>query len=369
VIPTGIDHGTVTVMIAKKGYEITTLRGERGYSDGRHPDEVFFVRDIQADLARRDFTVNAIAYDLSRGELVDPFGGREDLRRRVLRAVGDPEMRFTEDGLRVMRCARFCSTLELEVDEETRRAMRSALTSLEKVAVERIRDEWFKALASRRPSRALHLMRSEGVLESIAPELLSLRECSPDAFEAVCHKLDRAAHDPLRRLALLCCLGMPEAHLASQAADLGRRLKLSSQQRKRLEKLTAVCRPPALPRAKSTTESAESTSEALIDFRRWLCAVGRDDLEDVLTLLSELGEESRRPGEIRRVAQQELANRLPLSVKELAVSGSDLMQALGRAPGPWVGSVLSQLLERALRDPSINRRDRLLALAAEADES
>ena len=116
VIPTGIQHGTVTVMVDRRPHEVTTLRGEGAYTDGRRPDSVEFTSDISRDLARRDFTINAIAVDPTDGQVIDPFGGRDDLSRRLLRAVGDPRARFGEDGLRVLRAARFTATLEVELD-------------------------------------------------------------------------------------------------------------------------------------------------------------------------------------------------------------------------------------------------------------
>jgi tRNA nucleotidyltransferase (CCA-adding enzyme) len=139
-IPTGIEHGTVTVVAAGRHYEVTTLRGEGTYSDGRRPDWVEFVDDITADLARRDFTVNAIAIDSLDGKLIDPFDGRGDLARGVLRAVGDPKQRFAEDGLRVLRAARFVATLELALDPPTEAAIASTLDTYRKVAQDRVRD-------------------------------------------------------------------------------------------------------------------------------------------------------------------------------------------------------------------------------------
>jgi len=123
VIPTGIQHGTVTVLMKRAGYEVTTLRGETEYSDGRRPDSVYFVDDIKDDLARRDFTINAIAYDPLEDRLIDPFDGVRDLRARVLRAVGDPALRFGEDGLRVLRAARFVATLEVSLEAKTESAI------------------------------------------------------------------------------------------------------------------------------------------------------------------------------------------------------------------------------------------------------
>ena len=136
VIPTGIQHGTVTVMLGRSGYEVTTLRGEGAYSDGRHPDSVTFVGDLVEDLARRDFTINAIALDPRTGEVTDPFQGQDDLRARSLRAVGEPERRFSEDGLRLMRAARFSAVLGFEIEPATFAAMSATVQTLEKVSQE-----------------------------------------------------------------------------------------------------------------------------------------------------------------------------------------------------------------------------------------
>lgn len=172
VIPTGIEHGTVTVLLRGVPYELTTLRGEGAYSDGRRPDEVFFVKDIDEDLARRDFTVNAIAYDPIDDRTIDPFGGLRDMEARVLRAVGDPKERFDEDGLRVLRGARFVATLEFELHEETEKAITASLRTYAKVSKERVRDEWLKTMRAKRSSRAFDVMRRTGILALTCPDLM-----------------------------------------------------------------------------------------------------------------------------------------------------------------------------------------------------
>src|SRR5262249_21364017 len=152
-IPTGIEHGTITVREGGVSYEVTTLRGEGAYTDGRRPDSVEFVDDVEQDLARRDFTVNAIAYDPIDDVLVDPFGGRADMAKKLIRAVGDPIERFTEDGLRVLRAARFVATLEMELDPATHDAIGETLDTFRKVSPERVRDEWLKTMKAKKPSR------------------------------------------------------------------------------------------------------------------------------------------------------------------------------------------------------------------------
>src|SRR5262245_55449370 len=149
-IPTGLQHGTVTLVMNGHHYEITTLRGESTYSDGRRPDAVHFVSEIEADLARRDFTINAIAVDPENGALVDPFGGRKDIEAKIIRAVGDAHQRFSEDGLRVLRAARFVATLEFELAPETYTAIEPTLDTFRKVSAERVRDEWVKTMKAKK---------------------------------------------------------------------------------------------------------------------------------------------------------------------------------------------------------------------------
>ena len=208
-IPTGIEHGTVTVVAHKRHYEVTTLRGESAYSDGRRPDAVHFVDDITADLARRDFTVNAIAVDPTDGKLIDPFDGRKDLAARVLRAVGDPLERFSEDGLRVLRAARFVATLEMELDPATEKAIEPTLSTFRKVSLERVRDEWVKTMKARAPSRAFDVMRKTGILGVTCPELLEgvgMEQNKWHAYDVWRHGmecLDACAGDPILRIAAL----------------------------------------------------------------------------------------------------------------------------------------------------------------------
>src|SRR6478735_686174 len=227
VIPTGIQHGTVTVLMGKGDqYEVTTLRGETTYTDGRRPDAVYFVDDINDDLARRDFTINAIAYDVLEDRLIDPFGGAADLARRTLRAVGVASERFAEDGLRVLRGARFAASLELEIEAETARAIEPSLASYRKVSAERIRDEWLKTMKARRPSRAFEIMKDHGILRISAPEMLESVGCEQNryhAFDVWGHAmacLDAAPAAPvLRMAALLHDVGKPRSRAFSDKTN------------------------------------------------------------------------------------------------------------------------------------------------------
>ncbi|MCA9583392.1 MAG: CCA tRNA nucleotidyltransferase, partial [Myxococcales bacterium] len=223
VVPTGIAHGTVTVLEGDSSFEVTTLRGEGAYSDGRRPDDVFFVTGIEEDLARRDFTVNAIAYDPLTGETHDPFGGLADMEARVLRAVRDPKERFREDGLRVLRAARFVAALEYDLDPETERAIGGALDVFRKVSRERVHDEWQKIMRCRRPSRAFEVMRRTGILSVTLPEMMEQVGCEQNGYHAydvwehtmVC--LDAAEPEPVVRFAaLLHDLGKPRTRQRSE---------------------------------------------------------------------------------------------------------------------------------------------------------
>ncbi len=370
VIPTGIQHGTVTVVLSKQNFEVTTLRGETTYSDGRHPDEVYFVSDLNEDLARRDFTVNAIAYDVLADRLFDPFGGIPDLEQLCLRAVGNALERFGEDGLRVLRCARFAATLQMQIAPETQAAMRPSLASYRKVSAERIRDEWLKALKAKKPSRAFEVMRDEGLLEVTAPELFALSELRVEGLDVdvLTHSLltvDALAPDPELRLAgLFHALGVTESgeprpvESSQKARDLGTRLRLSNAERERVAALVRhQTLPDVVPEGGALRRYLRDvTPELLPDVLRLLRAhatAGQSETTDELALLDAL--EARCKDEMARVP--------PLSLKELAIGGRDLIAEAGITAGPEVGRTLSALLEVVLDDPAENTRDGLLARA------
>jgi tRNA nucleotidyltransferase (CCA-adding enzyme) len=209
-IPTGLKHGTVTVPTEVGPCEVTTFRIEWGYSDARRPDRVEFVPDLEADLARRDFTVNAIAWDPLGGSEVDPFGGKADLGARVLRAVGAPVDRFRVDGLRPIRAARFAATLDFEIAPETEAALGQARAEVARVAAERLRDELTKLLTASRPSVGFDVLRKSGLLPILLPELQATvavpqnRYHAYDVYYHTIYSVDAApAEKPVVRLAAL----------------------------------------------------------------------------------------------------------------------------------------------------------------------
>lgn len=363
VIPTGIKHGTVTVMLGRHGYEVTTLRGEGGYSDGRRPDSVYYVDDIREDLARRDFTINAIAYDPLARVVEDPFDGIGDLQRRVIRAVGSPSERFGEDGLRVLRAARFVATLEFELDPTTAQAIEPSLDSFRKVSPERVRDEWVKAMKARTPSRAFSVMREHGLLDVTAPLLLDRGDAASEPpLDVALRAVDLSPQDVLVRFAaLLHNIGsagvsdQPVDQSAELAFALLSSLRFSNKERDRIVSLVRY----------HAAFDPDTRSDA--ELRRWLKRVGPELLEDLRTVMRAVarakGETPERVELLFERAFALLKLGPPLSIGQLALTGNDLRQELNLPPGPLLGRTLQALLDLVLEDPAQNERARLLALA------
>ncbi len=382
VIPTGIDHGTVTVLWKGRAYEVTTLRGEGAYSDGRRPDSVVFVGDIDQDLARRDFTVNAIAYDPVDGRVVDPFHGLVDMNAKVLRAVGDPKERFQEDGLRILRGARFVATLDFELEDATEAAFRGALDTYRKVSPERVREEWLKAMKARAPSRAFEVMRRTGILEVTYPELLEQVGCEQnqwhayDVWDHTMLVLDESEGEPVERVAaLLHDVAKPRTRARSDktgdwtfyhhervGADMADRwlrdYRFSNQERELIV---------GLVRHHLICYSSEWTDAAV---RRFIKRVGSDRVEPLLRLgeADALGkgrnvdEELALLKELRSRIDEQIEQGGALTTQDLAIDGTDVIEHLEGGPGPVVGQVLRELLEQVIEDPSLNTRDKLMPI-------
>lgn len=385
VIPTGIQHGTVTVLIDHVGYEVTTLRGETTYSDGRRPDSVYFVDDIVADLARRDFTINALAYDPLAEKLIDPFDGLGDLKAKRLAAVGDPAARFAEDGLRVLRAARFVATLEVELESRTERAIEPSLDSYRKVSAERIHDEWRKTMKARKPSRAFEIMQHHGMLAITAPELVESVGCQQNryhAYDVWGHAMSCLDHCPplpvLRMAGLLHDVGKPRSRAFSE--------KTSDYTFYEHERIGAEMADPLLERLRFSTDDRErivalvrhhlicyddSWSDAAV--RRWVQRVSPALLEDLYELnrADVLGKGKDASSELSRLAALKervarvLAGGSALSIKDLAIGGGDLQRELGLSPGPIFGIILRALLDEVIEAPEKNERGTLLARARE----
>lgn len=346
-IPTGLQHGTVTVKQGGRLYETTTFRTEGAYSDGRHPDAVCFVPDVREDLARRDFTINAMAYSAEEG-LIDPFGGRDDLAAHLVRAVGEPERRFEEDALRILRLYRFAARFGFAIDPATGAAARALGPHLDCVSAERIQEELLKLLAAPRPGSYLE----PAVLAVVLPELEP--EKQPGRFAELCSTIDRieptAENVPTRLAALLWPLGEAGARKAL------RKLKCSNAL---TDEVTALEREaPGTP-----------GSEMQLTAKRLL---GRYELPTIQRLTALCS--ARHPEQtgafaaLRAEAERLTAENACCRVSQLAVNGRDLMAA-GVRPGPGLRQVLNALLEAVITGQTPNEKDALMAAAAQFSAS
>jgi tRNA nucleotidyltransferase (CCA-adding enzyme) len=377
-VPLGIEHGTVGVLEGGKLYEVTTFRRDVE-TFGRHA-VVEFADRVEEDLARRDFTINALAWHPLSGRLLDPFGGRGDLRAGRLRTVGAPEERFAEDYLRVLRALRFAGQFGLEIEPSTWDALCAAAHHLDRLSAERVREELVKVLTQiRSASRALDLYRASGVLKHLFPELAALAGERPggaehDLWATTVLAVDAVAPSrPRLRLAvLLHAVGMPPSRTrdlrggwrytghevlgARKAEDVLIRLKTSNAERERVTRLVrhqSDLFPPDAPDA---------------GVRRWLRDIGADLVADLFRLrfaLWRAGEPAAgRPDDLLErwaMVRRVLRSRPPLSTADLAIGGQEL-KALGLRPGPRFREILEDLLERVTDDPALNRSEMLEAI-------
>ena len=372
-IPTGLQHGTVTVKQGGGLYEITTFRTEGAYTDGRHPDEVHFVPDVREDLARRDFTINAMAYNEKEG-LVDPFGGQADLQSGILRAVGVPHQRFTEDALRILRLYRFAARFGFSIDPPTAQAAQDLCAHLDCVSVERIEEELAKLLSAPAPAEYLDEKILSVVLPELSPEALAAAKPVVDACPAGEQAL------PVRLAALLLSLGedgtrrtlrrlrcsnacIEETAVLVREVVSGVPVAFSSDTNR------AIPSPALLPAATGSHPSGRSSEKlparppvSLNIYTRKL--LGKYNLCTVQRLAA-LGTALQPEHAADFAALSELAERLDADgvccrVSQLAVNGRDLMAA-GVPAGPGIRKVLEALLDGVIREEYPNERQALLA--------
>jgi len=388
VIPTGLKHGTVTVRLRdRRGHvhslEITTFRTESAYSDGRRPDQVRYAATIEEDLSRRDFTMNALALPLPRGELIDLFGGQEDIRAHRIRCVGRAAERFAEDGLRPLRALRFASQLGFTLEEGTFSAIPGALETMKKVAIERVREELDKIIGSAKPSTALLLMEKTGILALFLPELCACRGIEQKGF----HRFDVLDHSLLACDYAAVLDVSPAVRLAALFHDIGKPLvrrlgeegvwtfhRHEAESARLTEALLLRFRYPGDTVRRVTHLVREhmfhyepSWSNAAV--RRFVIRAGEENLPDLFALrrcdafaFAAVPPPADLLLPLQRRVEAALAQSRALSLKDLAVTGRDLL-ALGVPPGPRVGIVLQSLLEAVVEDPAQNDRQTLLKIA------
>lgn len=380
---TGIEHGTITVLLGKDAYEVTTYRVDGKYEDSRHPSEVTFTRSLKEDLLRRDFTMNAMAYNDKEG-LVDIFGGMDDLQNRCIRCVGNAEERFREDALRILRAVRFAAQLDFEVEEETKQGIRRLAPTLANISAERIQVELVKMLVSPNPG-LLRMAYELGITQVILPEfdvMMQTTQETPHHCYSVGEHTLRAvelvrAEKALRLTMLLHDVAKPKmktvddkgrAHFkkhdlegTQMAKAILRRLKFDNDTINKVTKLVAYhdYRMEAEPRLvrRAMNRIGEDLFAEYLEVR----------MADTLAQSAYQREEKlQNLQDIRSCYEEIMENKQCVSLKELAVTGSDLI-ADGMMPGKEIGHVLNLLLEQVLEKPELNDKETLLRLRKEMD--
>lgn len=405
-VSVGAKFGTVMALVQDSmgethEVEVTTFRSESNYVDGRWPTSVKFVDSIDKDLGRRDFTINAMALDLTQldlegvdieqeAEIYDPFNGLEDLKNKIIRAVGTPLERFKEDGLRGFKACRLAAQLQFSIESETLKAIKESHAIASQVSMERIRDEFMKMLLnSPKPSIGIDLMRETGLLGIFMPELLEgigVEQKYYHANDVYTHAIKTCdvAHDSVKLVALLHDIGKPRTDMGnghfyghdSQGADMAeqimRRMKFPHTEINKV-KLLIKNHMFYYPHTQGETERenvdiAHWTDSAV---RRFVQRVGQENIEDLFRLRMADAESNPKTsfnpqeitllqGRISDVLHQDMA----LKVTDLRIKGEDLV-AMGIQEGPELGTVLRQLLDIVVEDPSFNTKEMLVEKAKE----
>lgn len=391
VIPTGIEHGTVTIHFMKKEIEVTTFRTESDYSDGRHPDKVEYAGKIEEDLSRRDFTMNAIAASLYDGKIVDPYGGQKDLKNKLIKTVGIPHERFMEDGLRPIRAIRFASKLGFSIEKYTYSEIfeEEIHNKIKSVSVERFRDEFMKIISSPKPSVGLKLLEETGLMSLLLPEIMDCRNCIQKDDRGY-HQFDVMDHN------IYACDGAPEdkpfIRLAAFLHDVG---KPASKIQKNVdgflinnfynhEKYSAEIAKNLMTRLKFSNAEINYTVHLIKNHmfhyesnwsdsavRRFIVKIGKENLNDLIDL--RLADMYGKYNQIVRLHDSAACNLLielkdrvntileqenALSLKDLKINGNDII-ALGGS-GKQIGIILNELFETVIDDPKMNTREKLL---------
>ena len=382
-IPTGLKHGTVTVLISNEPYEVTTYRTEGKYIDNRRPSSVDFVTDIKEDLSRRDFTINALAYNEKVG-LIDYFNGTDDIKNKIIRCVGNADKRFKEDALRMLRAVRFSCQLNFDIEENTYTAIKNNYKLIKNISSERIRDELCKILISENPSKGLEILRDTKLLEIILPEINALYNFSPkctnhnrNVFAHTLKVIDNTENDLLLRLSALfhdvgklntltplnngTFYGFPGHCLEGSimVKKILSRLRFDNNTIKVISKLIEhhlVLNATVMP---TKYEVKMLLNEVGVDNINLLFSLQRADinsLDNPRIFLEKVRYTENLVNEI-------INKNEPLTIKDLNISGGDLISNLNLKPGKILGDVLNHLLNIILENPDLNSKESLLTLA------
>ena len=381
-IDTGIQHGTVTVMLDKEGFEVTTYRIDGEYEDSRHPKVVTFTADLIEDLKRRDFTINAMAYNDETG-LVDAFGGRKDMDEKVIRCVGNARERFTEDALRMMRAVRFSAQLGYQIESETLAAIRELSPNLVHISAERVQMELVKLVTSPHPEN-LRIAYEAGITGIVLPEFdlcMETEQINPhhcyNVGEHILRSMQAVRQDKILRLAMLFHdIGKPRTitvddkgiyhfhgHPAvseEMARNILRRLKFDNHTIYMVTNLVKFHDYNVEPGEKYVRRAIMKIGEDIFPL---LFDVKEADLQAQSTYLKKEKEEKLKA--VRQIYKQIVADNQCVSLKTLAITGKDLIEEAGMQPGPKIGEMLKKLLDVVIEDPAQNNRENLLRLALE----
>ena len=382
-IPTGLKHGTVTVLISNEPYEVTTYRTEGKYIDNRRPSSVDFVTDIKEDLSRRDFTINALAYN-ERVGLIDYFNGADDIKNKIIRCVGNADKRFKEDALRMLRAVRFSCQLNFDIHENTYTAIKNNYKLINNISSERIRDELCKILSSENPSKGLEILRDTKLLDIILPEINALYNFSPkctnhnrNVFTHTLKVIDNTDNDLLLRLSALfhdvgklntltplnngTFYGFPGHCLEGSimVKKILSRLRFDNNTIKVVSKLIEhhlVLNATVMP---TKYEVKMLLNEVGVDNINLLFALQRADINSLDN--SRVFLEKVRYTE--SLVNEIINNKEPLTIKDLNITGGDLISNLKLKPGKILGDTLNHLLNVVLENPDLNSKEKLLTLA------
>ena len=382
-IPTGLKHGTITVIINSTPYEVTTFRTEGTYLDNRRPSSVDFVTDIKEDLSRRDFTINALAYNENTG-LIDYFNGVDDIKNKIIRCVGDPDKRFKEDALRMLRAIRFSCQLTFDIEEGTLKAIKDNYKLIENISFERIRDEICKILISPNASRGLELLKDTNLLELILPEINSLVDFSPkctnhnrNVFNHTLRVIDNTENDLLLRLSALFhdvgklntltpfdngrFYGFPGHSIegAIMSKRILSKLRFDNNTIKIVSKLIEhhlVLNVDTMLTKYEVKKLLNDVGKNNISLLFKLQRADINSLDNPKIFLDKVNYTEKLTNEI-------LENNEPLTIKDLDISGEDLISNLGLKPGKIIGDTLNYILDKVLEDPNLNSKEILLNLA------
>jgi poly(A) polymerase/tRNA nucleotidyltransferase (CCA-adding enzyme) len=370
----GEKFGTIMLIIDNNRVEITTLRKESDYDDGRHPSKVSFIKDINEDLKRRDFTVNAIAFDLINFNIIDLFNGEGDITKKIIRAVGNPDARFEEDALRLLRAVRFSLKLGFKIEQNTYNSIKKNAHLIEFISKERVRDEFLKIISGDNSSKGIELLRETGLLQYIMPELLVCvgvmqnKFHSLDVYNHLLLSMDKA-DEKIKLVALLHDIGKPQTkegeHFFAHekvGADIARNILTRLKFPK--EEIYMTCKLIQL----HLFFYNDSWSDGAV--RRFLRKVEDDKSLELLFLLREADEKGNPISTYdfnnlekfkKRIQKIKEKDRF-MSIKDLKINGYDLMK-IGYQRDKFLGETLNLLLDAIIEDPSINTKESLLAIA------